>query len=191
MKEGGGQESGKGGGQGREAERGGEENRWSEQASESDTHAHTHAHAHTQTCTPRARAHTHTHTHTTGKFQEGGKERGRRPDSIEEFLNVDCVITEGTQVVVEEGALVEIHADDPEVIKRLKDAGAWVAPGARWKEMGPAKPASGTEIQNPQLVTALLQEQEFSQADVERLVGGAGLSYHRCANVSRALLLHA
>ena len=40
-------------------------------------------------------------------------------------------------------------------------------------------------------VTALLQEQEFSQADVERLVGGAGLSYHRCANVSRALLLHA
>jgi hypothetical protein len=163
---------------------------------ERHTHAHTHTHTHANVHTARAHTqkrihtHTHTHTHTAGKFQEGGKERGRRPDSIEEFLNVDCVITEGTQVVVEEGALVEIHADDPEVINRLKDAGAWIAPGARWKEIGPAKPASGTEIQNPQLVTALLQEQEFSQADVERLVKGAGLSYRRYANVNRPLLLH-
>jgi hypothetical protein len=45
-----------------------------------------------------------------GAFQSGGKEKGRRPLSIESFLKVDTVLTEGTQAVVEDGAIVAIHS---------------------------------------------------------------------------------
>ena len=45
-----------------------------------------------------------------GPFQSGGKEKGRRPLPIESFLKVDTVLTEGTQAVVEDGAIVAIHS---------------------------------------------------------------------------------
>ena len=138
---------------------------------------YTHTHTHTRTHT-----HTHTHTHTYTYIY------------TYTYTNVYIYIygiPQGLQAVAEEsGALVEIHAEDPGVMDLLKASHAWAPPGLRWKEVGPAKPASGTEIKNAALAAALLEEREFAQAELERLVNGAGLSYQRYVfcHTNRSLL---